>query len=137
MDLTRLSNLVAFFCVTFVLLRPLYRNFKRDLLRAHRLKIQLRFLKTCRAEKVIPKTFLPHRLRNFENIPFSGLDEVLLNAHIKEKTFAMKRMFQNASRSRLLLKNSVTSDWWRTHCYYVYSLLRLQNQPYTEKLDRK
>ena len=137
MDLTRLSTLMTLFCTSFPLLRPVYHQFKRNLLKAHRLRIQLKFLKDCKAEKVIPKTFLPHRLRNLDSEPFSELDEIILNSHIKKMTLECKNMFKDAATSRTLLKNSVTLEWWTTICDFVYALLRNQNNSYQEKLNRK
>ena len=137
MDLARLSSLMTLFCTTFPLLRPAYHQFKKNLLKSHRLRFQLKFLKDCKAEKVIPKSFLPQRLRNLDNVPFSELDEIILNSHIKKKILECDNMFKNAASSRTLLKNSVTAEWWTTICDYVYILLRNQNQQYKEKLNRK
>ena len=137
MDLARLSSLMTLFCTTFPLLRPAYHQFKKNLLKSHRLRFQLKFLKDCKAEKVIPKSFLPQRLRNLDNVPFSELDEIILNSHIKKKTMECENIFKNVASSRALLKNSVTAEWWTTICDYVYIHLRNQNQQYKEKLNRK
>ena len=126
MDLTRLSTLVSLFCVTFPALKPLYRDFKKNLLNAHRMKIQLQFLKKCRDDKVIPTTFLPKRLRNLDDTPFSELDRLLLNSHIKKKNMEMNAWFRKSTASRLLLKNSVTQEWFGVLCDYIYGLLHEQ-----------
>ena len=137
MDLTRLSTLVSLFCTTFPALKPLYRDFKKNILNAHRMKIQLQFLKNCRDEKVIPKSFLPKRLRNLDGSPFSELERLLLDSHIKNKSTDMKSAFQKSTTSRSLLKNSVTQEWFSVLCDFIYGLLREKCRAIKEKLNNK
>lgn len=127
MDLARLSPLVSTFCDLHPHLRHLYHNFKKNLLKAHRLKNQLKFLKECRNEKIVPKSLLPKKLRNFNNQPFSKIDEEVLTATIKKTSVEVKSAFRNCDKATVMLRNSVTVEWWCTLSDYVYSLLRRQN----------
>ena len=111
MDLRRLSPLVSSFCLLFPQLRTTYHKYKRSLLRAHRMKMQLRFLKNCRDEKVIPSSCLPRRLRNFDNQAFSELDDILLTTYIKKLSGEVRTAFQKSNCARTLLRNCVSNEW--------------------------
>ena len=137
MDPTSLITLISTFCLTFPALRPAYHDYKRCLIKAHRMKNQLNFLKACRREKVIPKSFLPRRLRNFSQQPYSELDDLLLNEYIKKSNIDGKIAFQRARSASDKLKNSVTVYWWNVICDFVYTKLRNIRRTHKEQLQVK
>ena len=137
MDLARLSFLAASFCCFFPGLRPLYHNFKKNLLKAHRLRNQLQFLKDCKAEMVIPESCLPRRLRQLDDSPFPEIERTVLSVIIKRKSVEVKQAFKDSANSRTALFHSTTNNWWRTLCDYVYGLLRRQNEQQKANLKTK
>ena len=54
--------------------KSFYRRIERCYRNIERTKLQLRFLKNCLKDKVIPKTLLPFRFRN-KFAPFSKIEE--------------------------------------------------------------
>ena len=104
------------------------------------MKMQLRFLKNCRDEKVIPSSCLPRRLRNFDNQAFSELDDILLTTYIKKLSGEVRTAFQKSNCARTLLRNCVSNEWWGILCDYIFTLLRRQNSTmernFKVKLDK-
>ena len=137
MDLARLSLLIASFCVTFPALRHLYHDFKKSLLKSHRARNQLQFLRDCRDEMVIPDCCLPKHLRCLDDLPFSNVDRAVLDALIAKKQAEVNKCFKASSRARTILCNSVTRDWWFVICDFVYGLLRKQNVRHKASLKKK
>lgn len=137
MDLARLSLLVATFCCDFPTLRPLYHNFKKSLLRAHSQRNQLQFLRWCKEEMVLPDCCLPTRLRNLDGSPFPEVERMLLNHMIKKKEEEVRKLFRISAKDKTILRNSVTSEWWKTLCDFVYGLLRRNISQQKEKLKKK
>lgn len=61
-------------------------------------KCNLQFLKTCKEDKIIPKSFVPHHLKMNHKTPFPPLYEEIINYHIQNCKQQVNRSFSTTKR---------------------------------------
>ena len=58
--------------------------FRRCLVKAHKVKTRLQFLKMCMAEHLVPNSSIPLRLRGLDGTPFGRLERIVAQHNIKK-----------------------------------------------------
>ena len=96
-----------------------------SIIKAHKTKIRLHFLKRCLEEQVIPKTFLPKRFQKYMDGPFCEFQKIFLRKHIDITALEVKATFRDLMKKRTHFERSIPPLWKTTLANYVYSELRL------------
>ena len=106
------------------LMAPVCRDFIKSLIKCHKSVATGIFLKECMDEMVLPKTFLPRRLRSFDGKPFSELDRTVLKKVIENNRFETKDLFKIKSKNLETLNRNVHGNDRKIILDYAYYLMR-------------
>ena len=104
---------------------PLVSDFLNALIKAHKCKERLHFLKRCFEEKVIPKSLLPDRLTNCDNLPFGDYEKITLEKCITATKDEVWERFKLSQRCKAVLDRTIPREDQRLlfgHCYRVLSI---------------
>lgn len=125
------------FSVNFPNLVPFVTEFSTSLVKAHKLKIRLGFLRDCLKEQVLPKSFLPSRILKLADRPFDDFQRIYLVKHIDLTKFEVKEAFKILRSKKYSFESAVPYDWKPRLLDYCYSKLRTVCDDLKTKLNRK
>lgn len=131
------TRLFRVFCNQYPPLAPIVTNFNYHIIKAHDKKIHWKFLRDCKAEHVIPASFLPNRLDHLKDKPFSELQRVVLDYHIEETRREKQEFFKRAKFHRNVFYNNIPQQWYDSMLSFVYRNLRNHCRNLTTKLKNK
>jgi hypothetical protein len=104
--------------------RRLILDFKKCIIRAHKCKLQFKFLRECKEECVIPKTLTTSSLSKISNNKFGLVENVILNAHIRNAQREAKEEFKQLSTLKWEFATRIPHDWKHGLKNYIYNGLR-------------
>ena len=128
MDATALRTFTSEFLQRNPCIRHCYRTYRDNLVSAHKRKCQLKFLKNCLNNCVIPKSMLPRNLHFYNNEPFSATAKQILIDTIDRLNeeingcFKHVRISLNKLESTMLIHNLNHYDAFAkliNHCFNV------------------
>ena len=93
----------------FTTLPFLRYHYKCALIKAHKLKTQRTFLKSCKEERIVPQLLMGKRLQDQSQSPFGILEEEIQHRAITATSWEIEEAFSQ-SRSSLQRLRSVCSD---------------------------
>ena len=88
------------FSVNFPSLVLFVSSFCSALIKAHKLKLRLAFLRKCMSEQVLPKSILPRRILRLAERPFEEFHRIILKKHIEITQVEVKEAFSILRRRR-------------------------------------
>ena len=80
--------------------KTLQNRYKNQVMKAHSAREQLKFLKRCREEQVLPKTDLPARLRHLDGMPFDTMEYTILDKAIRDQQRTKNQAYQTLAIRR-------------------------------------
>ena len=129
-----------YFSVLFPTLSYIPKNLEHSLFKSHSTRRRLKFLKDCFAEQVLPKSFLPARLRHLSNTPFDEFAALILKKHIQETKIDEKTSFKKLNNSKRNFFCQIPTDWRNTLLNKIYfnvkKRLRLLDGNLTRKISK-
>lgn len=121
MDPTRLLLNFRFYSPS---LHQVFKDYKHSLISAHIGKLQLKFLKDCFDEKVLPRSLLPLRYHHLNNHPFDVMEQEILKRAIRETSRDVKQRFHHAEIMKKVFLERIPSDWKNTLLDNIFDILR-------------
>ena len=117
MDATRVY---ASFARLFPVLQPVVTGYASSLIKAHKTKLRLNFLRECLKEQVIPRSFLPRRLLEMRDRPFDDLQRIVLMKFIQRTKVDVQNCFRTSNQKRMDFNHVIPTEWKTSlldHCY--------------------
>ena len=108
MDTTCLFNN---FCAIFPVLSYAVKEYSMALTKAHKLKLQLKFLRQCYSEQVLPASILPNCLIKMSDRPFDEFQKNILLKHIEIKQLEVQEAFKISNAKRFHFDNTIPAEW--------------------------
>ena len=110
----------------------MFRSLEKCYKKVHRIKGQLKFLKNCFDDKIVPKTLIPYRLRN-KQIPFGKIEEGILEQHIQNAKDDLSTAYFMLRKTKREITQVLSFDNYN----YMYELVKFVNKNSIQKnLDR-
>ena len=134
METTRLFD---YFTATNPGLSPFVTRFLQALVKAHKLKIRLNFLKECLLEQVLPKTFLPKRIVEMAERPFDDFQRLILSKQIEMAKVELQQAFKISKAKKSDFQAVIPNEWKNTLLDYCFSDLRSKCNLLKNKLNQK
>ena len=126
------------FSALFPVLVYAVTEFSSALTRAHRIRLQLRFLRSCYDEQVLPRTMLPQHLLQLSDKPFDNFQRNILKKRIEIKKMENHKAFEVLKEKKRHFIYSVPADWKDVLLDHCYQRMRsVVYQQHKERLDRK
>ena len=120
--------------------RRLILDFKKCIIKAHKRKLQFKFLRDCKAECVIPKTLTTRSLIIIGKNNFGQVENVILNAHIRNAKMDCSEEFKELSKLKRKFSTEVPENWHHGLKNYIYNCLRqscaAQERQFSNKLKK-
>ena len=101
------------FCLANPSISKYCAKFKRNLVKAHKMKQRIQYLKMCKREQLLPESSLPKRLRNLDGKPFGEIEKIFLQHEIGQLTVNVRTKFQETQTSILELSKVLPDSIFR------------------------
>ena len=134
MDATRFFRA---FSVNFPYLVLFVTSFSSVLIKAHKQKLRLAFLRRCMDEQVLPRSILPRRVLNFADRPFEEYQRLILQKHIDICQIEVKEAFRELRRRKYSFIQAIPFEWKNVLFDYCYGKLRMCCRRLENKLHNK
>lgn len=137
MDTRRLFIIYSTFVHLYPVLVPFVDLFSSSLIKAHKLKLRLGFLRRCHDEHVMPRSFLPRRLIKLSDKPFDDYQRLILQKYIELTKIEVDEAFRSVRNTRYNFNQAVPVDWKDKLLDYCYGKLRRERSRLRNHLNRK
>ena len=125
------------FSILYPCYSPYVGTFSTLLKQAHSVRLQLKFLRDCLAEQVLPRSLLPVRLMPLYDRPFNEFSTLLLKKHIEITKENEKKSFKNVNIAKRNFHNVIPLDWKQQLMDEIYNSLRRKLRKMTALHARK
>ena len=86
-----------------------YRRLEHLFLKVIRGKLQLSFLRNCIEDKIVPKSFIPSRLRN-KFYPYSSTDHNIMQDFLNNRKHILNDDYYNLRQYHCFIRNKFSND---------------------------
>ena len=112
------------FCATFPVLSYVVREYSSALIKAHTLKLKLKFLLKCNQEQVLPRSLLPRRVLEMSQTPYDPFLKDILMKQIECLKNEVAEAFKIKYKKRSHFEATIPSEWKNQLLNYLHSDLR-------------
>ena len=134
MDTTRLFQEFSVCCPG---LSPFVSSFRSSLIKSHKMKLRLKFLKDCLQEQVLPKSILNNRLLKMWDKPFEEFHRLILVKHIDITKIEVKESFKITKLRQNSFLQAIPREWISGLMDYCYDSLRRTRYAVSKHLKNK
>ena len=111
--------------------------YSSSLVKAHSMRLRLKFLKSCHNEQVLSRSLVPIRLTRLNNHPFDDFSYNIVSKHIDITKCTEKDAFKKLRVAKYNFNNSVVADWRDAILDDIYNTLRRKLRALEGTLNRK
>ena len=137
MDTRRLFQFFVNFRLFFPALVRTVTDFRSSLIKAHKCKLRLGFLRHCLSEQVIPVSIIPKRLLRLSDKPFDDVQRLILQKHIRITKYEVDEAFSICKKKRHVFDTSIPQEWKNCLLDFCYDKLRRECVSIERNLNRK
>ncbi|XP_076056919.1 uncharacterized protein LOC143034564 [Oratosquilla oratoria] len=118
-------------------LSPIVSTFCSSLIKSHKMKLRLKFLRDCLQEQVLPKSLGNYRLLKLCNKPFEEFHQIILQKHIDITRFEVRELFKICKSARQSFHQAIPETWKPRLLDFCYGKMRSVCKKLSHKLKKK